>query len=80
VTELDLRHSLIPVPLIKYLAKVMPQHNDGEGYDYHSFLNGVVNGNTSNGVKTTTSVERTRSVEQTEVTGGGMARGARHYL
>jgi hypothetical protein len=71
VTELDLRQSLIPVPLIEHLAKVMPKDTNGEGYDYHSFLAGV-HEYTSNGGKN-------MSVEQTKVS-GGMARGSRHYL
>jgi hypothetical protein len=62
---------LIPVPLIEHLSKVMPRNNNGEGYDYHSFLDGAVNGNGVNNEKA--------SVEQLRVT-GGMARGSKHYL
>lgn len=79
MTELDLRQSLIPVPLIEHLAKVMPRNDDGDGYDYHSFLDGVVNGDTSsNSVKTTSSVEQTGCSSGDG--GGGMARRSKHYL
>jgi hypothetical protein len=50
VTELDLRQSLIPASLIDHLETVMPRDPTGEGYDYHSFLDVLVNG-TSSGVK-----------------------------
>jgi hypothetical protein len=51
VTELDLRQSLIPAALIEHLGTVMPQDTTGEGYDYNSFLDVLVNGTTGNGVK-----------------------------
>jgi hypothetical protein len=49
VTELDLRQSLIPAALIEHLATVMPKDTTGEGYDYHSFLDVLVNGTAGNG-------------------------------
>jgi len=49
VTELDLRQSLIPAALIEHLATVMPTDTTGEGYDYHSFLDVLVNGTAGNG-------------------------------
>ena len=80
MTELDLQQSLIPVALIEHLSKVMPRNNDDEGYDYHSFLDGVVNGSSLNGGKhTSMGGEKNTSVDQLQVS-GGMARGAKHYL
>ena len=76
MTELDLRESLIPVALIEHLAKVMPRSSTADGYDYHSFLHGLV----SNGVST---VNRSSSIsEETRVSVvGGMARSrSKHYL
>ena len=49
MTELDLRQSLIPAALIEHLATVMPTDTTGEGYDYHSFLDVLVNGTAGNG-------------------------------
>jgi hypothetical protein len=69
---LDLQESLIPVPLIEHLAKVMPRDGSGEGYDYHAFLDTLVNGATNISVKSMSS-------DETRVD-GGMARGSKHYL
>lgn len=44
VTEIDLRHSLIPDPMIEQLVHMMPKHNGGlaegdqEGYDYEKYM------------------------------------------
>jgi hypothetical protein len=52
VTELDLRHSLIPDELIEDLVKTMPQHSgpdlqedrDLEKYDYITFMQKYMGG------------------------------------
>ncbi|KAJ9628571.1 alpha-actinin [Taxawa tesnikishii (nom. ined.)] len=57
VTELDLRHSLIPDELIEDLVKSMPEHRgpdlqedrDLPKYDYISFMEKYLGGPSSNG-------------------------------
>jgi hypothetical protein len=52
---------------------VMPRSSTGEGYDYHSYLNGVVNGLPLNG--------SSLSSDETKVSAGAMARNrSKHYL
>jgi Ca2+ insensitive EF hand len=77
VTELDLRQSFIPTSLIEHLADVMPRNVAGDGYDYQAFLDGLVKGNVSNGIKTRS--ENHKSVDWRRGN-GGMARRSRHYL
>ena len=92
MTELDLQQSLIPMTLIEHLARIMPQHSSGEGYDYEKFLEALVNGPSytiSNGNsdekwsrtrnQSISSVDSSNQTEVARVT-GGMARGSRHYL
>jgi hypothetical protein len=91
VTELDLRESLIPVHLIEHLAKMMPRDGTGEGYDYQSFLDVLVNGQLPQDVKRASSISSEQMIskrnstiassEQTRVNStGGMARRSKHYL
>ena len=57
MTELDLRHSLIPDELVEELVKTMPSHS-GAGtqedrnlpkYDYITFMERFMGGNSNNG-------------------------------
>jgi hypothetical protein len=85
---LDLQQSLIPASLIEHLANIMPRDASGEGYDYDSFLDVLVNGASGNGTKSasvvsqsaiSTSSAPTESIDR--AANGGMARGgSRHYL
>lgn len=57
VTEMDLRHSLIPDEVIEHLVKTMPQHDgpdmledrDLQKFDYISFMNKMIEENKKNG-------------------------------
>lgn len=57
VTELDLRHSLIPDEVIEHLVKTMPQHEgpdlledrDLAKFDYISFMEKMIEQNKRNG-------------------------------
>lgn len=89
MTELDLRESLIPIHLIEHLAKVMPRNGTGEGYDYQSFLDVLVNGQPVGDVKRMSSISseqmisrRNSTVSSSDETrvAGGMARRSKHYL
>jgi hypothetical protein len=84
---LDLQQSLIPASLIEHLANVMPRDASGEGYDYDSFLDVLVNGASGNGTKSlaaalpsTTTMATAPSDSADRSANGGMARGSRHYL
>ena len=89
MTELDLRESLIPSHLIEHLAKVMPKDRTGEGYDYQSFLDVLVNGQPPTDVKRASSISSEQMINkrnstisssnETRIT-GGMARRSKHYL
>lgn len=89
MTELDLRESLIPAHLIEHLAKVMPRDGTGEGYDYQSFLDVLVNGQNVGDVKRMSSIsseqmisKRNSMISSSDETriAGGMARRSKHYL
>lgn len=84
---MDLQQSLIPASLIEHLANVMPKDPSGEGYDYDSFLDVLVNGASGNGTKGLSAVLSSASTMTTAPAespngsaNGGMARGSRHYL
>ncbi|KAI5790255.1 calponin homology domain-containing protein [Geopyxis carbonaria] len=52
VTEVDLRHSLIPDPMIDELVKTMPTvtlDNGRTGYDYEKYMESLMLGNGKNG-------------------------------
>lgn len=57
VTELDLRHSLIPDEVIEHLVKTMPTHDgpdmledrDLAKFDYISFMEKMIEENKKNG-------------------------------
>lgn len=56
VTEIDLRHSLIPDEVIEHLVQTMPQHDgpdlmedrDLPKYDYISFMEKLMEANNNN--------------------------------
>jgi hypothetical protein len=56
VTEMDLRHSLIPDDLVEEMVKTMPEHSGADGqedgnlrkYDYMTFMEKLM-GSKSNG-------------------------------
>ncbi|KAG0239019.1 hypothetical protein BGW41_007966 [Actinomortierella wolfii] len=41
VTELDLKHSMLPVAIVSYLTSSMPASSTGQGYDYEAYLDTV---------------------------------------
>jgi hypothetical protein len=45
ITELDLRMSQIPMPMIDYLKKTMPRssHTESDAFDYDSFVEAMFN-------------------------------------
>lgn len=51
ITELDLRHSLVPDEVIDHITKICPRHPDGEAsenpemwqYDYVTFMDSLLN-------------------------------------
>ena len=81
-----MQQSLIPVPLIEHLAKVMPRDGSGEGYDYAAFLESLVSDGMNGSVVTVVGADHggVNGVGQgkTDHGGviGGMARGSKHYL
>ena len=69
----------------------MPQDGTGDGYDYQSFLDVLVNGQLPQDIKRASSISSEQMIskrnstmsssEQTRVeTTGGMARRSKHYL
>ncbi|KAF9188664.1 hypothetical protein BGZ51_000403 [Haplosporangium sp. Z 767] len=41
VTELDLKHSMMPPAVVSYLQSTMPRHDSGDGYNYEGYLDSV---------------------------------------
>ena len=73
VTEVDLRHSLVPEDVIEELVRSMPvvgQVEDGErGYDYVGFMEGIVGGG-GGGTKEGVEEEMVRGLSEVRVGGG----------
>ena len=76
MTELDLRESLIPMSLIEHLTNVMPRSSTGDGYDYHSFLHGLV----SSGISPVNGSSSTSGEMKVSVVGGMARSRSKHYL